>query len=133
MCHWFASFIKLYMCQKLPFTQVVLRKGSNHKDLIGGGGIFSFFLVILVLSVLCLKVGPSSSKRKCVIFFIESTLKMMKNRFLFHLESSFKFSRYLRFCHDFLVYKNKVNFKIHDVTSWLRSTCSRHIAQYRTK
>ena len=102
-------------------------QGSN------GGQIFSFFLVIVVLSVLCLKVGPSSSKRKCVIFFIESTLKMMKNRFLFHLESSFKFSRYLRFCHDFLVYKNKVNFKIHDVTSWLRSTCSRHIAQYRTK
>ena len=49
----------------------------------------------------------------------------------------FSFSRYLSFRHDFLVMqekrldkKDKVNFKIHDVTTWLKNNCDRHIAQY---
>ena len=52
----------------------------------------------------------------------------------------FSFSRYLSFCHDFLVMqekrlnqKVKVNFKIHDVTTWFTNNCNTHIAQYFTK
>ena len=52
----------------------------------------------------------------------------------------FSFSRYLSFCHDFLVrqekrlnQKVKVNFKIHDVTTWFTNNCNTHIAQYFSK
>ena len=52
----------------------------------------------------------------------------------------FPFSRYLSFCPDFfgrvakrLDQKNKVNFKIYDVTPWLTNNCNRHIAQYLEK
>ena len=36
-----------------------------------------------------LKVGLSASKKSCVIFFIESPLKMMKNAFYFILKALF--------------------------------------------
>ena len=49
----------------------------------------------------------------------------------------FSFSRYLSFCRDFSVIqkkqldqKAKVNFKFHDVTTWLKNNCNIHIAQY---
>ena len=52
----------------------------------------------------------------------------------------FSFSTYLSFSHDFLVLlekrldlKDKVNFKIHDVTTWLTNNYNTHIAQYLTK
>ena len=38
----------------------------------------------------CLKVGLSPSKNICVICFIESLLKIMKNAFLFNLKSSIR-------------------------------------------
>ena len=41
----------------------------------------------------------------------------------------FSFSRYLSFYLDFLVIyqKDKVNFKIYDVTVWLANNCNTHI------
>ena len=49
----------------------------------------------------------------------------------------FSFSRYWRFCLDFLyiypkdfIKKIKVNFRFYDVTAWLRNNCNTHIAQY---
>ena len=64
---------------------------------------------------------------------------MMKNAFYFILKL-FLFSRYLRFCHDFLVmkkkrldWKDKVNFEIHDITTWLTNNCNTHIVQYLKK
>ena len=30
-------------------------------------------------------------------------------------------------------WKEKVNFKIHDITTWFTSNCNTHIAQYGTK
>ena len=48
----------------------------------------------------------------------------------------FSFSRYLNFCLHFLVrqkkqfyYKDKVSFKIYDVTTWLTNNYNKHIAQ----
>ena len=49
-----------------------------------------------------LKVGLLASKKDCVILLIESPLKMTKNAFI-SSEKLFSFSRYLSFCHDFLV------------------------------
>ena len=48
------------------------------------------------------KVGPSPSTKNCVICFIKSPLKMMKNAFYFTLKAPFVL-KYLSFCHDFLV------------------------------
>ena len=50
-----------------------------------------------------LKVGLSPSKKSCVIYFIESPLKMIKNAFYFILFQLISFSRYLTFYLDFLV------------------------------
>ena len=48
------------------------------------------------------------------------------------------FLRYLTFCLDFFGrvakwfdQKNKVNFKIYDVTAWLTNNCNTHIAQHQ--
>ena len=55
------------------------------------------------------KVWFSPSKKYCVICFIESPLKMMKNTFYFNaFEKLFSFSRHLIFYHDFLVMKKKL-------------------------
>ena len=61
---------------------------------------------------------------------------MMKHSFYF----IFSFSRYLYFCLDFLVmqkrwldYKDKINFKNYDVTTWLTNNHNTHIAQYPMK
>ena len=45
------------------------------------------------------KVGLSPSKKNCVVCFVESALKIMKNAFYFILKL-FSFSRC--FCHDLL-------------------------------
>ena len=64
---------------------------------------------------------------------------MMKNPFYFIL-TLFSFSRYLSFCHDSLIMqekrldeKDKVNFEIHDATTWFINICNTHIAQYLAK
>ena len=85
-----------------------------------------------------LKVGPSPSKKNCVICFTENPLKMMI--FFISSEKLFSFSRYLSFYHNLLVMqekwldqKVKVNSNIHDVTTQLTSSCNTHIAQYLSK
>ena len=52
----------------------------------------------------------------------------------------FLLSRYLNFCLEFLIMqkkwldqKNKVNFKIYDVTAWLTNNYNTYIAQYLIK
>ena len=47
----------------------------------------------------------------------------------------FSFSRYLNFCHGLFGHVEKmpqlerlVNFKIHDITTWLTNNCNTHIA-----
>ena len=78
------------------------------------------------------KVGLSPSEKMCVVCSIESPLKRTKNAFYFILKL-FSFSRYLGFHHDFLFMQkkrldqeDKVNFKIHDVTTWLTNN-GKHI------
>ena len=63
----------------------------------------------------------------------------MKNAFYFTLKAPFVL-KYLSFCHDFLVMwekrldeKDKMNFKIHDVTTWLTNNYNTPISQYLTK
>ena len=57
---------------------------------------------------------------------------MMKNAFYFVLKALFVLNIF-KFCLDFLVmYKNKVNFEIYDVTAWLTNNQNTHIAQYLT-
>ena len=66
----------------------------------------------------------------------------MKNALYLILKARFVllFSRYLRFCHDVLSMqekwldkKDKANFKVHDVTTWLTNTYGTHIVHYFTK
>ena len=63
----------------------------------------------------------------------------MKNAFCFILKALFVLKIFNFFCDDFLVMyekwldeKDKVNFEIHDGTSWFRNYCNKHIAQYLT-
>ena len=63
---------------------------------------------------------------------IENLLKMIKNAFYFTLNSLFV----LKFCLDFsdmLDYKDLVNFKINDITTWKTNNCNGHITQYLKK
>ena len=48
------------------------------------------------------KVGLLLFKKNCIICFIESPLKMMKNAFYFILKALFVLNIF-KFCHDFLV------------------------------
>ena len=52
----------------------------------------------------------------------------------------FSFSRYLTFCLNFFGriakefdWKDKVNFKTYDVTTWLTNKCNTHVVQYLEK
>ena len=65
---------------------------------------------------------------------------MMKNAYF--ILKALLFPRYLSFCYDFghvgnknsLIRKiAKVNFKIHDITTWLTNNCNTHITQYFKK
>ena len=63
---------------------------------------------------------------------------MMKNTFYFILKAifvlkKFKFFEFLVTLKKRLDHKDKVDFKTHDVTTWLTNNCNRHIAQYLTK
>ena len=78
------------------------------------------------------------SKKNCVICFIESLLKMMKNAFYFILKALFvlKIFKFLSWLFGHVGktawLENKVNFKIHDVTTWLTNNYNTHVAQYLT-
>ena len=50
-----------------------------------------------------IKVKLSPSQKLFAISFIKSPLKIMKNAFYLILKKFLSFSRYLSFCHDFLV------------------------------
>ena len=67
------------------------------------------------------------------IMATESNLKM----FFILRQQLFSLSSYLSFCLDFLVMqengfikKDQVDFKIYDVTTWLRNTCSTYILTF---
>ena len=68
-----------------------------------------------------------------------SLLKMMKNAFYFTLKVLFvlKLFRLLSRLFDRiekqLDQKDKINFKIYDVTAWLTNNCNTHIEQYLKK
>ena len=70
-----------------------------------------------------IKVGLSPSKKNCVVCLIKIPLKMMKNIFYFILKALFVFkifkflSRHFGHVRKRLHYKDKGNFKIHDVTA----------------
>ena len=78
-------------------------------------------------------------QKKNFICFNESPLKLMKNVFCFMLKTIFvlKIFKFLSSLFDHvekrLDWKRKVNFKIYDVTTWLRNNCHTHVAQYFTK
>ena len=63
----------------------------------------------------------------------------MKNDFYFILKALFVPKIFKFFCYLFgrvekrLVYKDKVNFKIHDITTWLTKNYNTHIVPYPTK
>ena len=69
----------------------------------------------------------------------ESPLKGMEKTFYFTLKALFvlKILKFLssHFGHleNWLDHKDKVNFKIYDITAWLTNNCNTHIAQYLKK
>ena len=68
-----------------------------------------------------------------------SHLKMMRNAFYFALKALFVLKIFIFLFWFFgrvakrLDQKDKVNFKIHDVTTWLTNNYNTHIARYLTK
>ena len=63
----------------------------------------------------------------------ESFFKIMKNDFYFTLKSPF-ILKVFKFCLDFfgrvekrLDWRDKVNFEIYDVTTWLTNNCNTHM------
>ena len=69
----------------------------------------------------------------------ESPLKMMKNPFYFTLKTLFVLKIFISlswlFGHveKWLDCKDKVNFKIYDVTTWKTNNCNTRITQYLNK
>ena len=62
----------------------------------------TYYLFNDIINIKNLKVGLSFSKKNCVICFIDSPLKIMKNAFYFILKPLFVL-KIFKFCHDFLV------------------------------
>ena len=79
-----------------------------------------------------LKIRLSPFKNFLFICFIESPSKMMKNAFYFILKVLFvlKIFKFLSWLFGDV---EKIAFKIHDFTTWLRNNCNKHIAQYLVK
>ena len=80
-----------------------------------------------------LKSGSHLPKKKYVICFIESSLKM--TNFFFVLKSLFvvKIFKFLSWLFGHVEKTAWLDFKIHDVTTWLRNNWNIHIAQYVIK
>ena len=94
-----------------------------------------------MLSIIWLLFFLFKGALSCLRQFLatESSLKLMKNAFYFTLKSLFvlrifKFLSWL-FGHaeKRLDLKDKVNFKIYDVITWLTNNCNKHIDQYLKK
>ena len=77
-----------------------------------------------------LKVGPPTSKKNCVICFIERSLKMMKNAFYFILKA-LSVLKIFQFLFSFFLPCRKNVFIRKIITTWLKSNT--YIAQYLTK
>ena len=90
------AFINSYHCDEdmvLHITRLCTDHDADH---------VSPFRKFSIICYHVLKVGLLPSKKTRVICFIESPSNMMKNTFYFTWKF-FSFSRYLRFCNDFLV------------------------------
>ena len=79
-----------------------------------------------------LKMKDSHLPKKCVIYFTESTFKIINHascsilKALFVLKIFKCLSRIFGHAEKRLDSKDKVNFKIHDVTTWLTNNCNTH-------
>ena len=82
-----------------------------------------------------LKVGLSPSKKVCVICQSENSLKMMKNAFYFVLKAFFvlKIFKLLSWLFGYVGktawLEDKINFKIHEVTTWFTNNCNSHFVR----
>ena len=72
-------------------------------------------------------------------FLLWKPFKMMKNAFYFILKALFLFKIFKFFVLTFWSCKKtgwlerKINFRIHNITTWLVNNCNTHIAHYLTK
>ena len=107
---------------------------------------FEKFILSILNFYLCsfngcslIQLKPDSHLPKKIIYFNDSPLKMMKNAFYFILKALFGLKIYKFFSWLFghvekwLHQKDKVNFTIYDVTTWLTNNPNTHIARYPTK
>ena len=80
-------------------------------------------------------LGLPPSKNNCVICLIENLLEIMKNAFYFILKAFvvLKIFKFLSRLFGHVGKKDKVNFKIHGVTTGFTNNCNTHITQYLTK
>ena len=113
-------------CRKLQTYFFKMKKGTWRRTYLSS---FSFF-----------KVGLSHSPKKLFYLLQWKPFKDCEKCFLFHLESSFRSEDIQIFIFTFwscrkkrLDWKDKVIFKIYDVTAWLTNNYNPHIAQYLTK
>ena len=92
--------------------------------------------MIWMLKTRLFKVGLSHLPKKLCCLLHWKPFKRMKNTFYFILNvlKIFKFLSWL-FGHTEKRFdlKDKVNFKIDDVTPWLTNNCNRYIGKYLTK
>ena len=77
--------------EKMTFSKLGLSKFKKFVSM-SVFGEFQRTQMLLNFKTSCsnLKSDPHLPKKNCVICFIESALKVMKNVFLFHLKSSFR-------------------------------------------
>ena len=81
-----------------------------------------------------LKVFLTPSKKN-ILFATMEALWSNEKCFLFHLKSSFRPQVYtfLSWVFGHIDWKDKVNFKLYDVTTWLTNSYNARIPQYLTK
>ena len=111
------------------------------------------FLIFCWFQSFCFQKFCSQKKSMCSlksdfhlskIFFVwfnDSLFNMMKNAFCFILKALFVLKMFVFNCYcEFLVMqkkrleqKDKVTFKVYDVTTWLGNNCNTLIFQYLTK
>ena len=85
------------------------------------------------------KTGFSPFKKNCFVCFTGSPLKMVKNAFYFILKALFllrvlNFLSWLFFQVEKAAWleKDKVNFKVHNVTTWLTNICNPYISRSKS-
>ena len=132
---WYCLY-NLKKCEKHRWRNVTFSKfaGLHYSWKCIRRNVNSFYCnYILILS----RIDRSHQSRTLtfqknfVISFIQSSLKMTKYAFYFILKTLFVLMIF-KFLPS-LDWKDKVNFKIYDVTTWLTNNYNAHIAQYLTK